>query len=125
MPGPLQIQVYDRQQRVYSEVFTGVVELGRQRDGREALYSSRHEREPNRSRAVIARLDEDTVSREHARLEPLEGGRVKVTNLSAKVSIRLSDGTELRAGNATELTLPTIIALGRKTVRVQWSDARE
>jgi adenylate cyclase len=123
MAGSLQILVYDRQQKVYQDTFSGMVELGRQRDGKEVLYSSR--RDGDRSRVVIARLDEDTVSREHARVEPLANNRAKITNLSAKVSIRLSDNSELRAGSSTEVSLPTIIALGRKTVRIQFGDARE
>ncbi len=124
MAGSLQILVYDRQQKVYSDTFPGAVELGRQRDGKEGLYSSTR-RDGERARLVIARLDEDTVSREHACVEPLPNNKIKITNLSAKVSIRLSDGSELRAGNATELNLPTVIALGRKTVRIQTDDARE
>ena len=123
MPGSLQILVYDRQQKVYGDVFAGSVELGRQRDGREVLYSSH--RDGERARLVIARLDEDTVSREHALIDLLPGGRIRLTNRSAKVSIRLSDGGELKAGTSCELPLPTVIALGRKTVRVQSAESRE
>src|SRR2546423_1820028 len=123
MPGSLQILVYDRQQKVYGDSFPGTVEMGRQRDGKEILYATR--RDGDVSRLVIARLDEDTVSREHARVEPLPNGKARVTNLSAKVSIRLADGSELKAGSATEVALPTVIALGRKTVRIQVNDVKE
>jgi len=37
---------------------------------------------------VIARLDEDSVSRDHALVESLGSDRVKLTNTSAKSSIR-------------------------------------
>ena len=123
MAGSLQIQVFDKQQKVYGDTFNGPVELGRQRDGREVLYASR--REGDRARVAIARLDEDTVSREHALLDPLPSGRVRLTNRSAKVSIRLSDGGELKAGTSCELSLPAVIALGRKTVRVQSTETRD
>src|SRR5262245_1587494 len=123
MAGSLQILVYDRQQKVYQDIFGGMVELGRQRDGREVLYSSR--RDGERARLVIARLDEDTVSRDHALVESLDGGRVRLTNTSAKVSIRLADGSELKAGQSCELVLPTVIALGKKHVRIPVADTRE
>jgi adenylate cyclase len=119
----LQILVYDRQQKVFSDTFPGAVELGRQRDGKEGLYSSTR-RDGERARLVVARLDEDTVSREHALVEPLPASKARISNLSAKVSIRLADGSELRAGNSTEVNLPTVIALGRKTIRLQLDDER-
>ena len=123
MAGSLQILVFDKQQKVYSDLFSGPIELGRQRDGREVLYSNRPD--GDRARLVIARLDEDTVSREHALIEPLTGGRIRLTNRSAKVSIRFADGGELKAGACCELTLPTVIALGRKTVRLVSGETKE
>jgi adenylate cyclase len=120
MAGSLQLLVYDKQQKVFQDAFSGPVELGRQRDGREGIYSTR--REGERARLVVARLDEDTVSRDHALIEPLAGDRVRLTNTSAKVSIRLADGSELKAGQSCELTLPTVIALGKKHVRIQALD---
>ncbi len=121
MPGTMQILVYDRQQKVYQDFFTGTVELGRQRDGREVLYSS--SRNGEQARLVIARLDEDTVSRDHARIEALAADRVRLTNISAKVGIRLSDSNELKAGASCDLALPTVIMLGRKTVRIQATES--
>src|SRR5205807_64970 len=117
MPGSLRVLVYDKQQEVCRDLFAGALEIGRQRDSREVLYSSHHEGQ--RARLVIARLDEDTVSRDHALVEPLGNDRVKLTNTSAKVSIRLADGSELKAGQFCELTLPTAMCVGRKTVRIQ------
>jgi len=123
MAGSLQIHVYDRQQAVYRETFTGEVELGRQRDGKEKLYACR--KDGDRARVAIARIDEDTVSRDHARIEPLPDGRARVTNISAKVGIRLADGSELKAGSSTELALPAVIYLGRKAVRLQVPDNKD
>src|SRR4051794_40296369 len=122
MAGSLQLLVYDKQQKVFQDSFSGPIELGRQRDGREVLYLTR--REGERARLVIARLDEDTVSRDHALIEPVAGDRVKLSNTSAKVSIRLADGSELKAGQSCELTLPTVLALGKKHVRIQAIDQR-
>lgn len=123
MASSLQIHVYDKQQAVYKEVFSGEVELGRQRDGKEKLYACR--KDGDRARVAIARLDEDTVSRDHARIEPLPDSKARITNISAKVSIRLADGSELKAGAATEVPLPAVIYLGRKAVRLQVPETRE
>jgi adenylate cyclase len=120
MSGALQVRVYDRQQLVYADEFAGVVEMGRQRDGTEAVYASRPEN--GHWRAVVARLDEDTLSREHARVELLSDGRVRLKNLSAKVQIRLPDGSELGAGVACELAVPTVLTLGNKTIQLQPSE---
>ncbi|HZY87267.1 MAG TPA: adenylate/guanylate cyclase domain-containing protein, partial [Gemmataceae bacterium] len=120
----MQVRVIDRQQVVFSRDFSGRVELGRQNDAGEELYSSRP-LDGGTWRAVIARLDEDTLSRHHALLEPLADGRVRVTNLSAKVPIRLGDGGELAAGASCELTLPALMAVGRKTVRLAAPERRE
>jgi adenylate cyclase len=120
----MHVRVIDRQQVVFSRDFSGPVELGRQNDAGEELYSSRP-LESGTWRAVIARLDEDTLSRHHARLEPLADGRVRVTNLSGKVPIRLGDGGELAAGASCELALPAVLAVGRKTVRLQGPERRE
>jgi hypothetical protein len=119
MTESVQVCVYDREQLVYAEDFAGVVEMGRQRYGREPLYSSR--RENGHWRAVLARLDEATVSREHARVEPLPDGWVRIKNLSAKVQIRLPDGRELSPGATCELAIPAVLALGQKMVRLQSS----
>src|SRR5947209_8089752 len=103
---------------LFNREFNSPVELGRQSDATEELFSARA-LGTGRWRAVIARLDEDTLSRRHALLEPLDGSRVRLTNVSAKVPIRLADGSDLAAGSSRELTLPTAIVIGRKTVRLQ------
>jgi adenylate cyclase len=121
MASVLQVQVLDRHQEVYNRNFSGSVELGRQNDGREDLYAARQVK-TGAWRVVIAPLDEDTISRQHAYLEPLAGSRVRLTNKSGKVPIRLADGTELSAGRSVELELPAVLGLGRRTVQVQAGD---
>lgn len=116
MPATLRIEVLDNERVVYTYDFTGAVELGRQNDGHEELYSQRmilH----GYYRAVIARLDEDTLSRKHLKLEMSGEGLVRVSNLSAKVPVRTPDGGELAAGTTRDLPLPTTLLVGRKTVR--------
>jgi adenylate cyclase len=114
---PLQIKVYDRQQVVYSGEFNGRIELGRQCEGEDV---GRPKRQDNGTwRVVIARFDENTVSRMHALVEPLAENKIKLTNLSAKLPIRLPVGTELGPKAWCEVTIPAILTLGQKTVRVQ------
>ena len=119
MADPWHIRVYEKQQLVFSADFDGAVELGRQGEGTERLFAKKYDERDGRWRLVIAGRDEDSVSRKHALLEPLPGGRARLTNLSAKVPIRLPDGGDVKPNTATEVALPTFLLLGRKTVRVQ------
>jgi adenylate cyclase len=118
--GPWQIRVYDKQQLVFSGECTGEVELGRQSDDREEPFAQKQQ--PGGCRLVIARLDEDSVSRKHAALEPLPDGRVRVRNVSAKLPVGLPDGGKLRVGGVCELPLPVLLTFGTKTIRVQGTE---
>jgi adenylate cyclase len=109
---------------LFNREFTTPVELGRQNDAAEEIYSARP-LGSGRSRAVIARLDEDTLSRRHALLEPLDSTRFRITNLSAKVPIRLLDGLEIGAGASRDLPLPTTLYIGRKQVCIEPQSRRE
>jgi adenylate cyclase len=109
---------------LFNREFSTSVELGRQNDAGEELYSARP-LGSGRWRAVIARLDEDTLSRRHALLEPIDALRVRLTNLSGKVPIRLLDGNEVAAGDSREVNLPALLYVGRKQVRVEPQTKRE
>ncbi len=117
MSGPLEVCVYEREAPVYSIDAEGPVLLGRQKGSDEQLYSKT--KEDGGWRFVVARLDEDTVSREHALIEPLDTGRVRVTNLSRKSAVRVGNQPELGPGQACELALPAALNLGRKQVRLR------
>ncbi len=121
MASVLQVQVLDPHQEVYNHSFAGTVELGRQNDAGEDLYAARQVKS-GAWRVAIAPLDEDTISRQHAYLEPLSGSRVRLTNKSRMVPIRLPDATELTAGRSVELELPAVLGLGRRRVQVQAAD---
>lgn len=118
MSDAFQIKVYDRQELVYESAdFTGQVELGRQADEADGpLYSVK--RKANRQRLVIARMEEDTISRLHMLIEPISKNRVRLTNLRDRLPLRLQDSTELAPRGACELTLPCLLPLGRKSVRI-------
>jgi adenylate cyclase len=114
---PWQIRIYENQQLLYETDRPGPLELGRQDEGEDGPYAQRPA--GGRCRLVIARREEQTISRRHALLEPGPDGKVRLTNLSTTLPIRLGGGGELRPGAAGELPLPLDLTLGRKTVRVQ------
>jgi adenylate cyclase len=118
MSHPFQIKIYDRQELVYeSAELTGPVELGRQTDDTDGpLFVLK--RKADRQRLVIARMEEDTISRLHMLLEPIAKDRVRLTNLRDRLPLRLQDHTELPPKGACELTLPCLLPLGRKSVRI-------
>ncbi len=117
MSSPWQLKVYDSQHLVFSVNLQGTVELGRQSEGEEKPFFQKQQ--ADHRRVVIARLDEDTVSRRHARVEPLSREKVRLTNLSAKLAIRLPDGNELAPSTSCELAIPASLTLGKKVVRIQ------
>src|SRR5262245_48207315 len=123
MPGSFKVRVFEGPQDIFQRELSEAIELGRQSDSLEDLYSCRQV-SGGRWRAVIARLDEDTLSRRHALLEPLDNDHVRITNVSAKVPIRLPDGTDLPAGGSRELGLPAELHVGRRRVRLEALDNR-
>src|SRR6516165_5491323 len=118
MADGLRIQVLERNQPAFEKDFAGPVELGRQRDAREPLYSAAL-LESGRWRAIIARPTEDKTSRQHAWIDPLPGGRARLRNVSNAAPIGLPDGTELRPGGSCELRLPLVLVLGDRAVRIE------
>jgi adenylate cyclase len=121
MTPALQVRVYDKQLLVFSEEFDGPVELGRQSESREGLYSTRYE--SGRWRVVIAASDEDAVSRRHALLEPIGPQCFRLTNASTMIPLRLQGGIELAPKASSEVALPALLAIGRRTIRVQAADS--
>jgi adenylate cyclase len=113
-----QIRFYDRQQFVCMGEVDGPVELGRQSEGEREPYALKRS-ESGLWRAVIARLDEIGIPRKHALLEPLPGGRARVTALSQQIAVRLQEGGDLGPATAREVALPVVLLAGRTTVRVE------
>ena len=132
MADNLQIRVFDHTQSVYSGEVPGPFELGRQGDGVERLYSQRYidrrridlgngswiEKE-NFWRVIVASKDEDNVSRDHAFIESVGPGRIRLENLSARVTIGLTDGTKVGPSASREVTLPATLTLGRKVIQIR------
>jgi len=118
MAAPLwQIRVYEKHRLLYSAELAGPLELGRQNDPEEGLYTPREI--SDRSRMVIARLDEQSISRKHVLLTPLPDGQVRIENLSTTLALFFSGGTELKPGARTDVALPMVLSLDPKVVRIE------
>jgi adenylate cyclase len=115
---PLQIRVFDNQQLVFSADVNGRVEFGRQKDPQDTPNSSRVS-EPGLCRVVIAHQREDSVSRRHALLEPLDESTALLTNASNTQMIVVAGEPPLRPQEAREVSFPLLMTLGRKVIRVQ------
>src|SRR5262249_30225716 len=116
---PWQIRVFQDQQLTGDCVSEGPVELGRQGDPAEERFKPKPR--PPGWRVAVAPLGEQSVSRQHALLEPA-GDRMRVSNLSEKQIVRLLDG-ELpprargKPPPAAVVALPALLTLGGRTVR--------
>src|SRR5262245_34889128 len=108
----LQVLVFEKGQQVQSAEFDAPVEVGRQRDRDEGLFSRR--KEGPGWRWVVARRDETMVGRNQLRLEPLPDGRVRVSNGSDKQPIRFFDGSDLQPTSSRDLALPVQVILSQE-----------
>ena len=109
--------MYANQQLVHQDTFDGPVELGRQHAEEGGPYERRRGDEV--WRLVIARLDEGSVSRRHARVELLPDGKIRLKNCSSRCPIGLQDGGSLAPGEECLVSGPVLMTLGERLVRVQ------
>ncbi|MFO0952936.1 MAG: adenylate/guanylate cyclase domain-containing protein [Isosphaeraceae bacterium] len=114
---PIQIQVFEEGQLAFSEEFDGPVEVGRQSDANEDAFTRRLD-EQGTWRLVIAKKREQTVSRKHARIDPVSGGRVRLTNISSLIPLTLTDGSELPPQGVMEVSMPASLTIGRKSIHI-------
>ncbi|HLJ92027.1 MAG TPA: adenylate/guanylate cyclase domain-containing protein [Gemmataceae bacterium] len=117
MSASYQMQVYENRQLVHCVEFEGTIELGRQGEGDQELFSER--READRRRVVVAHQAEPNVSRKHLLIQPLAENRVRVTNLSKARCLALPNGEELRYEASQELPVPVVLNLGKRTLILQ------
>jgi adenylate cyclase len=119
MTTPLEIHVYEMRWLAFFTECEGPVVLGRQQKGEQGPY--RKEQASDHTRLVIAEASEQDVSRHHVLLEPLPGGKVRVSNRSKRQSLPFPDLPLTLAPQASwETTLPFVLRLGaNRTVRVQ------
>jgi adenylate cyclase len=114
------LTVYENDKPMFAETFSKPVELGRQQDQAEAGPYSPPKRVGDRLRLIVAGKDEPGVSRKHVLVEALPNGKIRVTNKSNLLIVKLADTVELKPNSApVELPLPASFSLGPRTIQVQ------
>src|SRR5207244_1566619 len=100
----LRFQLSNRRERHEFEHVSGPIEFGRggQRNGV--------------PRCVIQDL---YVSKDHVHVLELEGGRVRIENLSARNSIRLHDNSVIATGASRDLQTPVYLTVGETALNIE------
>jgi adenylate cyclase len=111
----LLIRIYERGRQVYWGEFDAAVELGRQTLDDPQPFMEKQIR-PDTWRLVIARHDEATVSRWHARATALTDGKMELENLRDSLPLYLENNRELAPKTKCEVTLPFRLRLRDKDV---------
>jgi adenylate cyclase len=119
----VQVRIYEDAELVYTHELTGPVELGRQSKDEEEPFHLKME--AGRRRLIIARYDEQNISRRYILIERVAGGMVRLTNLSATRPLQLPDVGALGHEEFRDLALPVILALGSLAVRIQEVETEE
>lgn len=112
-----EVDVFENRKSVFNVAFTGTLELGRQDRGEPAPYSVKTEGKS--TRLVLARLEEDRVPRKYLRIDPQPNGTVTITNLSARVPIRMEQGPVVKPEGQITLPPPLTLLIEQRAVRVQ------
>lgn len=120
----LTLNIYEQNRLLYTCDLDGVMELGRQAELHEPLYSKVKTQDTQPFwRVVIAPHTERNVSRSHARLEVLPGQSIRVTNVSTTQPLGLpyESNPILAPGGSRELAVghSTLLVLGNRSVRVE------
>jgi adenylate cyclase len=113
MPNELSVQITDGQEAQIVAECRCPFEIGRN-EGHELPGRS-----SNGRRIVIAGIAERGVARKQARIEQLHDNCIRLSNLSSKVRIGFSDGSELAPGAVRVLPLPAEFKVGPRVVRIQ------
>ncbi len=111
-----QLRVYDSG-HLYVADLSGSAEVGRQQTKDEVQPS--HTRTGRGWRVTIAPMEDVTISRQHLEVEPLSDGRFLLSNRSAKLLVGLPNNQDLDPGASCKVSLPVVLRLGRKMLRLQ------
>jgi serine/threonine protein kinase/tetratricopeptide (TPR) repeat protein len=108
-PTRLRIEVYREGRLIHADEIDRSIELGRQLDPREPLFTPLPGEGAHR--LVVAPIEENTISRRQLLVEPLTFDRMRITNL-AKVGRIQVDGMPIDPGSTQELPLPCQMVVG-------------
>ena len=118
MPETLRITVFENRRPVLIEVYSDPVELGRQDKDDEEIYRGRLK--DGVVRIPIVGGLETAVARRQVVVEPLPGGRARISNQSTGVHIRLiEEKSDLKHHSSREVPLPVTLRIGPREVRIE------
>jgi adenylate cyclase len=120
----LQLRIYENEKLVYVHELTEAIELGRQDKSDPEPFRVKPSK-LGRSRLIVARHDEQTISRQHVLVEPIAGGKIRLTNLSEKRPIQAPDIGALGYKEYRELPPPLVFALDKLALRIQAAEEGE
>ncbi len=116
MPVAWELRIYEDRRLVHTVEGAESIELGRQMVGEPGPFAETAG--PTGRRLIIAKLEDDTVSRKHLRLESTPNGGIRVANLSQKLALMLNGANVVRPGEKLETPLPVVLNVGRWMIRV-------
>ena len=119
----LELRIYDNEKLVHTHELTGAIELGRQRKADEEPFCVKTE--SGRSRLIIARHDERTISRQHVLVEPIGPGKIRLTNLAKIRPLQMPDNGTLGHMEWRDVSPPLILALGKIALRILEAEAED
>ena len=117
MSAAWEVDVFENRKSVFNVSFIGTLEIGRQDRGEAGPYSVKTEGKS--TRLVLAKLEEDRVPRKYLRIDPQPNGTVTITNLSARVPIRMEQGPLVKPEGQITLPPPLTLLIEQRAVRVQ------
>ena len=106
------VNVYVKTERVYSTELSGKLELGRQRPGEEGPYAR------TGKRLVIARLEENKISRQHVLLE-VSSEQVRLTNQSQVNTVLLGSDGVVGPGESRLVVPPLLLRLADRAIQIE------
>jgi adenylate cyclase len=101
------IHVFDNETRMFSGDVEGVLELGRQQNGEPPSFAMFPT--GGKQRLVIADLTFTKIARHQLRIEPLNDGTLRLTNLSSNVALRLRGEEALEVETSRVLVMPVTV----------------
>ncbi len=109
-PPTFPVFFYRQRQRVLTAALDTTLDVGRQREG-EPTPPVRLDRARS-SRVIVAPIDDVGVSRSHVELAAVEGGQVRITNVSRTQLVTVDPNQPLAAGASLVATPPVLVKFG-------------
>ncbi|SFH71189.1 adenylate/guanylate cyclase domain-containing protein [Planctomicrobium piriforme] len=106
------VSVVAENQLAFTGDFDAPLEMGRQQPGEPGPFSLASS--ASGPRLVIAAAGDLAVSRRQLRIEELEGGRLRLTNLSSAAVLQLMARPALGPGQQTTMELPCSVSIGSR-----------